>query len=54
MDAKFHKNTPRSHVQEAKNDYFEEYERVGWRMFDLTVEDVLEVSREAFRQTVKS
>ncbi len=47
-------NIPRSHVQEAKDEYWEEFSRVSWRMFDLTVEDVQEIAREAFVATVQN
>ena len=48
MNLKYNRSVPRSHVQEAKQEYWDEHDRVSWRMFPLTVEDVLEVSREAF------
>lgn len=48
MNLKHNKSNPRSHVQEAKNEYWDEFDRVSWRMFSITLEDVLEVQREAF------
>ena len=41
-------------LADARNEYEKEYERTADKMFELTVEDVLEVSREAFRQSPKS
>lgn len=38
----------RGQVQDAKDDYWQEYDRVCSRMFDLTVEDILECSRSGY------
>lgn len=39
---------PRILSQEAERLYWNEFERVKYRMFELTLEDILEVSREAY------
>jgi hypothetical protein len=45
---KFSKNSARWQVADAKQEYVEELDLVGWRMFDLTTEDILESWREGF------
>jgi len=48
MRKKHSKLSARWEVQDAKQDYWEEFSRVEYRMFDLTTEDILEAWREGF------
>jgi hypothetical protein len=54
MRLKYNTNVPRALAQEAKQEYWDEFDRVQYRMFDLTIEDILEVSRQSFHMGVKS
>lgn len=47
----YNSNTPRSHVAEAERLYWDEFDRVSYRMLDLTIEDVQDVARQAFVAT---
>lgn len=54
QNLKYNKNVPRVMVQEAKIEYNQEFDRVSWRMFDLTIEDVLDVFRESYSLAPKT
>ncbi len=45
---KFKRPYIRGEVNDAKLNYWEEFERVNGRQFDLTVEDILDVSRSGY------
>lgn len=49
--AKFTRPYPRGQVIEHKQDYWEEFDRVNGRQFNLTVEDILDVSRDGYTLT---
>jgi hypothetical protein len=50
----FNVNAPRSHVAEMERLYWDEFDRVQYRLFDMTVEDVQEVFRQSFIATVQT
>lgn len=45
---------PQSLVDNLEREYWDEFDRTSWRMFSLTLEDVLEVQREAFVPTFQN
>jgi len=54
QNLRFNKTIARSHVKEARKEYWDEFDRVQYRLLDLTIEDVQEVAREAFIPTVQT
>lgn len=48
MRLKYNKLSARWEVVDAKEEYWAEFNRVQWRVFDLSVEDVLESWRDSF------
>ena len=53
MNKLHNQNIPRSHVEEAERLYWNEFDKVSYRMLDLTIEDVQDVARQAFVATVQ-
>ena len=47
---KYSKTSQRWQILDAKENYWQEYDRVSARMFDLTVEDILDAWRDGYTQ----
>lgn len=52
MNLKYNRNVPRSHVKEAKDEYWDEFDRVVDRMANWNIEDIHEVIRESTVSTI--
>lgn len=54
MRKKHNKLSARWEVQDAKTEYWQEFDRVQYRMFDLSVDDILEHWRDSYTQLPKN